>query len=58
MPGNGDAPLARGRRDRDIAQELHISESTVKFHIAKIFDKLGVSSRDKAAALAHEWGAA
>ncbi|GAB2889219.1 response regulator transcription factor [Streptomyces deserti] len=50
--------LARGRRNRDIAQELHISESTVKFHIAKIFDKLGVSSRGEAAALAHEWGAA
>ncbi|MBO4253161.1 helix-turn-helix transcriptional regulator [Streptomyces griseorubiginosus] len=50
--------LARGRRNRDIAQELHISESTVKFHIAKIFDKLGVNSRGEAAALAHEWGAA
>ncbi|MER7930613.1 LuxR C-terminal-related transcriptional regulator [Streptomyces sp. NPDC096057] len=49
--------LARGRRNRDIAQELHISESTVKFHVAKLFDKLGVSSRGEAAALAHEWGA-
>jgi DNA-binding CsgD family transcriptional regulator len=50
--------LARGRRNRHIAQELHISESTVKFHVAKILDKLGVSSRGEAAALAHEWGAA
>ncbi|MEV7976780.1 LuxR C-terminal-related transcriptional regulator [Streptomyces sp. NPDC086519] len=50
--------LARGRRNRDIAQELHISESTVKFHVAKILDKLGVNSRGEAAALAHEWGAA
>lgn len=48
--------LARGRRNRDIAQELHISESTVKFHVGKIFDKLGVTSRGEAAALAHEWG--
>ncbi|MFI6374440.1 LuxR C-terminal-related transcriptional regulator [Streptomyces sp. NPDC050546] len=48
--------LARGRRNRDIAQQLHISESTVKFHLAKIFDKLGVSSRGEAAALAHQWG--
>lgn len=39
--------LARGRRNRDIAQELHISESTVKFHLAKLFDKLGVSSRGR-----------
>lgn len=50
--------LARGRRNRDIAQELHISESTVKFHVAKILGKLGVGSRGEAAALAHEWGAA
>ncbi|NBM20350.1 LuxR C-terminal-related transcriptional regulator [Streptomyces sp. GC420] len=49
--------LARGRRNRDIAQELHISESTVKFHVANILDKLGVGSRGEAAALAHEWGA-
>jgi DNA-binding CsgD family transcriptional regulator len=48
--------LARGRRNRHIAQELHISESTLKFHVAKILDKLGVSSRGEAAALAHEWG--
>ena len=52
------AQVARGRRNRDIAQELQISESTVKFHIAKILDKLGVNSRGEAAALAHEWGAA
>ncbi|MFE5813349.1 LuxR C-terminal-related transcriptional regulator [Streptomyces sp. NPDC056479] len=50
--------LARGRRNRDIAQDLHISESTVKFHVANILEKLGVSSRGEAAALAHEWGAA
>ncbi|MFJ9154850.1 LuxR C-terminal-related transcriptional regulator [Streptomyces sp. NPDC102270] len=50
--------LARGRRNRDIAQDLHISESTVKFHVARILGKLGVSSRGEAAALAHEWGAA
>ncbi|MEO6089307.1 MAG: LuxR C-terminal-related transcriptional regulator [Umezawaea sp.] len=50
--------LARGRRNRDIARELHISESTVKFHVAKILDKLGIGSRGEAAALAHEWGAA
>ncbi|MET8983121.1 LuxR C-terminal-related transcriptional regulator [Streptomyces sp. NPDC004539] len=49
--------LARGRRNRDIAHQLHISESTVKFHLAKIFDKLGVTSRGEAAALAHQWGA-
>ncbi|GLY46476.1 LuxR C-terminal-related transcriptional regulator [Lentzea sp. NBRC 102530] len=50
--------VARGRRNRDIAGDLHISESTVKFHVAKILEKLGVGSRGEAAALAHEWGAA
>lgn len=50
--------LARGRRNREIAHDLHISESTVKFHVANILDKLGVGSRGEAAALAHEWGAA
>ncbi|CAM5694247.1 LuxR family transcriptional regulator OS=Streptomyces griseorubiginosus OX=67304 GN=AQJ54_40760 PE=4 SV=1 [Streptomyces griseorubiginosus] len=50
--------LARGRRNRDIAQTLHISESTVKFHVARIIGKLGVSTRGEAAALAHQWGAA
>ncbi|WP_305885200.1 LuxR C-terminal-related transcriptional regulator [Lentzea sp. HUAS12] len=49
--------VARGRRNRDIAGDLHISESTVKFHVAKILEKLGVGSRGEAAALAHEWGA-
>ncbi len=48
--------LARGRRNRDIAEALHISESTVKFHVANILGKLGVSTRGEAAALAHRAG--
>ncbi|GAA2148974.1 response regulator transcription factor [Kitasatospora kazusensis] len=48
--------LARGRRNRDIATALHISESTVKFHVANILGKLGVSSRGEAAAIAHRAG--
>ncbi|MFJ9771386.1 LuxR C-terminal-related transcriptional regulator [Kitasatospora sp. NPDC101157] len=48
--------LAQGRRNRDIAAALHISESTVKFHVANILAKLGVSSRGEAAALAHRAG--
>ncbi len=47
------ARLALGHRNRAIAQELHISESTVKFHVAKILTKLGVASRGEAAALFH-----
>ncbi|MFJ6138347.1 LuxR C-terminal-related transcriptional regulator [Kitasatospora sp. NPDC092286] len=48
--------LAQGRRNRDIARALHISESTVKFHVANILAKLGVASRGEAAALAHRAG--
>ncbi|MFJ2577524.1 LuxR C-terminal-related transcriptional regulator [Kitasatospora aureofaciens] len=48
--------LAHGRRNREIAQALHISESTVKFHVANILAKLGVASRGEAAALAHRAG--
>ncbi|MFJ3584813.1 LuxR C-terminal-related transcriptional regulator [Streptomyces sp. NPDC090127] len=45
--------LALGHRNRQIAAELHISESTVKFHVANILTKLGVGSRGEAAALFH-----
>ncbi|MGP3955958.1 LuxR C-terminal-related transcriptional regulator [Nonomuraea sp. 3N208] len=45
--------LARGLRNRQIAEELMISEHTVKFHVANILDKLGVGTRTEAAALAH-----
>ncbi|GAA2818658.1 LuxR C-terminal-related transcriptional regulator [Kitasatospora sp. CM 4170] len=48
--------LARGRRNREIAGALHISESTVKFHVANILAKLDVTSRGAAAALAHRAG--
>ncbi|MDX2292559.1 MULTISPECIES: response regulator transcription factor [Streptomyces] len=45
--------LALGHRNRHIAEQLHISESTVKFHVANILGKLGVASRGEAAALFH-----
>ncbi len=45
--------LALGHRNRVIADDLHISESTVKFHVANILTKLEVSSRGEAAALFH-----
>lgn len=41
--------LAAGRRNRAIADDLGISENTVKFHVAGVYRKLGVSSRAEAA---------
>jgi ATP/maltotriose-dependent transcriptional regulator MalT len=40
--------LADGLHNRDLAQALAISEHTVKFHLASIFGKLGVSTRTEA----------
>ena len=37
--------LAHGLRDRNIAQKLHISESTVKFHINNSLTKLNAKNR-------------
>ena len=42
------ALLAGGLPNRDIASALSISEHTVKFHLASIFGKLGVSTRTEA----------
>ncbi|HYE87350.1 MAG TPA: LuxR C-terminal-related transcriptional regulator [Vicinamibacterales bacterium] len=42
------ALVADGLPNRDIANALAISEHTVKFHLASIFGKLGVSTRTEA----------
>lgn len=49
---------ARGMRNRDIAQVLGLSESTVKMHLGNAFSKLGVASRAELAALARDLGLA
>lgn len=40
--------LAKGLRNKDIAQELYISVNTVKTHVASIFRKLRVKNRSQA----------
>jgi DNA-binding NarL/FixJ family response regulator len=42
--------VAAGLTNREIAAQLHLSESTVKGHLAIAFTKLGVGSREEAAA--------
>ncbi|MEV7096973.1 LuxR C-terminal-related transcriptional regulator [Amycolatopsis sp. NPDC051045] len=46
--------ISQGLRNRQIAGQLQLSEHTVKFHVRNILDKLDVSSRGEAAALARD----
>jgi DNA-binding NarL/FixJ family response regulator len=39
---------ARGRTNREIGKVLHVSEATVKTHLLRAYDKLGVSDRTAA----------
>lgn len=43
--------LASGLGNKQIADQLHISEHTVKFHVASILGKLGAATRTEAVAL-------
>src|SRR6516225_6546163 len=43
--------LASGNRNRDIAQNLSITEETVKVHIKHIMEKLGAADRTQAVAI-------
>lgn len=44
--------IAGGNRNRDIAEQLFISEETVKVHVKHIMEKLGASDRTEAVAIA------
>jgi DNA-binding CsgD family transcriptional regulator len=48
--------MIAGLRNRDIADRLFISVRTVKYHVSNILQKLDVSSRTEAIALAHSAG--
>jgi DNA-binding NarL/FixJ family response regulator len=49
--------IARGLSNHRIAQELHLSEATVKRHLANVYQKIGVRSRSEAVrmALMEQW---
>jgi len=48
--------LGRGRSNTELAAELHLSEATVKTHVARIFAKLHLHDRAQAVVVAYETG--
>lgn len=47
--------IVRGHSNRQIAHDLTLGESTIKFHVSNILSKLGVSTRSEAVALAIQY---
>ncbi|RZS55128.1 LuxR family two component transcriptional regulator [Microcella putealis] len=48
--------VASGLTNKQIGERLHLGEATVKTHLLRTFDKLGVSDRTRAVTLAMERG--
>jgi DNA-binding NarL/FixJ family response regulator len=48
--------MARGLSNAEVGTELHLAETTVKTHVARILTKLGVRDRLQAVVIAHENG--
>jgi DNA-binding NarL/FixJ family response regulator len=50
------AQVARGLSNAEVGRALHISEATVKTHLVRVFEKLGVSDRTAAVTSAYSQG--
>lgn len=48
--------IAEGMENKEISSQLHLSEKTVRNHLSRIYEKLGVSNRTQAAMLCKERG--
>lgn len=48
--------VSRGASNADVARRLHITDATVKSHLAHVFSKLGVTSRTAAVSAARSLG--
>ena len=48
--------IARGLSNREIAEQLFVSENTVKTHSSRLFDKLSAKRRTQAVQLGKEFG--
>jgi DNA-binding CsgD family transcriptional regulator len=45
--------VAKGASNREVALEFHLSPRTVEYHLAKVYVKLGISSRAQLSAAIH-----
>jgi DNA-binding NarL/FixJ family response regulator len=48
--------VAKGKTNAEVGRQLHISEATVKTHLLRAFNKLGVSDRTAAVTTAMSLG--
>lgn len=48
--------MAQGLQNKEIANQLHISERTVKFHVSAVLAKLGAGNRTEAVRMAVQHG--